>query len=210
MVDRVSGKGGLPYYLRYVKDSLLERQELTLEERGAFDLIFDQCFYRGEPIDTDEKAWARKANVDLRVWRRVIKSLVKKRLVSLLTGNLITCESAMEMLEKAHTQKAKWTESGAIGGRKRVENKAESRNFKDLSQGGLKHRARENQKQENNTIIRPTERVSRTAQAELWSECERIRGKVTPTDGDSWAFDQPIVDEARLNLQSPNKNQSID
>lgn len=94
-------------------------------------------------------------------------------------------------------------ENGSKGGQKRVENERKSRNFNNLGQAELKHRARETNKENKETKesgFLEVRRVSRSRQPALWAECERINGKPAPTDSDDWAFGLSVVEEAELNL----------
>lgn len=69
--DVVIATGRYPFYRRYHSDALRGMSKLTLEQRGAYDLVLDMTYENGGPIDDDDAHLARQANCSPRKWRAV-------------------------------------------------------------------------------------------------------------------------------------------
>ena len=183
---------GQLYYLRYVKDAILQREDLSLEERGALDLIYDHVVYRGAPLGFDDRLWARKANTMPAKWRKICDSLRDKGLLCVDQEHGLYAPAAIEMVEKIREQRKKYSENGAKGGVKRAQNAAGMHKNNELAQAELKHRARDSIPKSQYPITSNTEdlggkvEIFRELERDIWTEIERLRGSSLPERNGRW------------------------
>jgi uncharacterized protein YdaU (DUF1376 family) len=119
IVTPLSG-GRFPYYRRFHSDALRGMSKLSLEERGAYDLILDLTYEKGGPIDDDDAHLARQANCSTRKWRAVKHALVAHGKLIVHEGKLWNGRAMLELerSQRLHIEKA---EAGRKGAKIRAE-----------------------------------------------------------------------------------------
>lgn len=106
-------------------------QMLTLEERGAYNTALDLIYDREGPIPDDARWLAGWMGVSVRKWSAIRAALIVKGKLFALNFNGVDClmnERAAIELENQAKLVRKLSESGAKGGRTRVENEKKSSN----------------------------------------------------------------------------------
>jgi uncharacterized protein YdaU (DUF1376 family) len=131
---------GHRWHAREHKAALDGMLGLSLEERGAFNTVLDLIYDRGGPVPDDARWLAGWMGCSVKKWL-----ILRERLVAL--GKLyVTPEGALSNgraeieLERAAAARRTVAESGAKGGRKRAENRAEVNENSGLGLAPLKHR----------------------------------------------------------------------
>lgn len=179
------------WYKRCGADFIHGTMMLTLEEKGAYSLCLDLIYDRGGPIPDDPRWLAGVCGVSLRKW-----NVIRDRLLSLgkLTseGDLISNSRADFEILSADLSSRERAESGAKGGRKRVENAATSNKKNNLGKGELKpiEEIREDKK-EGETNVSPRGRVAGHRLPDGWEPRtlgqDTIAGQIITARGHSWA-----------------------
>ncbi len=78
-----------PWYKRYPLDIYEDTRDLKPDERGLYNDCLDLIYMAAGPIADDDRRLAHKMHVDIKVWRRIRRTL-------LATGKLyITCGKLM-------------------------------------------------------------------------------------------------------------------
>lgn len=65
-----------PWYKRNPKDALNGMMKLTLEEKGAYNVVLDMLHLDGGPIEDDERCISRFCGCSIRKWRTVRDRLI--------------------------------------------------------------------------------------------------------------------------------------
>lgn len=123
--DVVIATGRYPFYRRYHSDALRGMSKLTLEQRGAYDLVLDMTYENGGPIDDDDAHLARQANCSPRKWRAVKAELIAAGKLLSHEGKLWNGRAMLELnrAQRLHLDKA---EAGAKGAKIRAEKRSNS------------------------------------------------------------------------------------
>lgn len=180
------------WYKRCGADFIHGTMMLSLEEKGAYSLCLDLIYDRGGPIPDDARWLSGVCGVSLRKW-----NVIRERLLSLgkLTseGGLISnIRADFEMLSTDLSSRER-AESGAKGGRKRVENAAQANKNNDLGQAELKpiEEIREDKKEDGETNVSPPGRASGKRLDDDWEPkalgSDTIAGQIVAARGDPWA-----------------------
>lgn len=125
------------WYKRYGGDFIHGTMMLSLEEKGAYSLCLDLIYDRGGPIPDDPRWLSGVCGVSIRKWKSIRDRLISLGKLSEENGFLINFRAHLELVS-TELQRRNQAETGAKGGRKRVENEARAKENKHLSQGTLK------------------------------------------------------------------------
>lgn len=209
-----------PWYKRYPSDFLAGTMDLTLEEKGAYNVILDLIYDRGAPIVDNSRYIAGVCGCSVRKWNSIRDRLLIAGKITIENGAISNRRALFELENHARIAR-KLAENGAKGGAKSAEQRQKSIDFneppKPNAQAPLNHRARvqnpesriltSTPSQSSNAGSPPTltVRLSRSLDRELWAECVRLLGKEPPTFDDAWAFQSAIVDQAKQNLKTDEK-----
>ena len=136
---------GLSWYPRNSRKALDGMRALTLEQRGAYNTILDLIYDRGAPVPDDDRWLAGHMGCSVRKWLIIRQQLLDMgRIIARMDGaeRVLSDEMAEIELEKQATRRRVSAESGASGGRKSAEKRAEIKENKELdeatAQAGLK------------------------------------------------------------------------
>jgi uncharacterized protein YdaU (DUF1376 family) len=127
----------LPYHKRYHSDALAGFMPLTLEERGAYQTLLDMMYDRGGPLIDNERLLAGYMNCSLRKWRQVREQLIAKHKITITKDGTIINSRARKEIENATKTHRKLIESGAKGGRTRVENEKKTNEINGTDEASL-------------------------------------------------------------------------
>jgi uncharacterized protein YdaU (DUF1376 family) len=179
------------WYKRCGADFIHGTMMLTLEEKGAYSLCLDLIYDRGGPIPDDARWLAGVCGVSTRKW-----NAIRDRLLSLgkltASNDLISNSRADFEILSADLSSRERAESGAKGGRKRVENATPPNETNDLGQAELKpiEEIREDKK-DGETNVSPR---GRTVGARLPDDWEpkvlgagTVAGQIIAARGHEWA-----------------------
>jgi uncharacterized protein YdaU (DUF1376 family) len=124
------------WYRRCGADFIHGTMSLTLEEKGAYSLCLDLIYDRGAPIPDDARWISGVCGVSIRKWNLIRDRLILLGKLIAEDGHLINSRARFEIVsaEKFARNQA---ESGAKGGRKRVENEAKAKENSDISEASL-------------------------------------------------------------------------
>ncbi len=125
------------WYKRCGADFIHGTMSLTLEEKGAYSLCLDLIYDRGGPIPDDARWLSGVCGVSIRKWNSLRQRLVDGGKLYVENGNLSNARADEEIVS-AELSSRKLRESGAKGGRKRVENERVVNKNNDLGQATLK------------------------------------------------------------------------
>lgn len=131
-----------PWYKRYPSDALNGMVGLTLEQKGAYNVVLDLIYDRDGPIPDEERWLAGHCGCSVRKWKSIRDTLLALGKIELIDG-LIDQKRARKERENARKTREKLAENGSKGGRKRAENADEALKTNDNFEAGLKHRARD-------------------------------------------------------------------
>lgn len=127
-----------PWYRRYPDNFLTGMARLTLEEKGAYNVVVDLIYARGGPI-ADEPRWiAGLCNCSVRRWTTIRARLIELGKLVAADGSLWN-ERAIAELGSAVKEAEKLSENGAKGGNKSAEMRAAAKENNGLSQAPVKH-----------------------------------------------------------------------
>lgn len=127
-----------PWYKRYPDNFLAGMARLTLEEKGAYNVVVDLMYARGGPI-ADEPRWiAGMCNCSVRKWTTIRARLIDLGKLVAGDGSLWN-ERAMAELGEAVKEAEKQRENGSKGGNKSAEMRTQAKENNDLGQAGLNH-----------------------------------------------------------------------
>ena len=108
-----------PYHRRFHSDALRGMSKLSLEQRGAYDLILDLTYEAGGPIDDDDAYLCNQANCSKRKWRAVKASLIEAGKILVHEGKLWNGRATVE-LERANRLHIEQSEGGKRGAESRA------------------------------------------------------------------------------------------
>ncbi|WCT75419.1 DUF1376 domain-containing protein [Sphingomonas naphthae] len=106
---------------------------LTLEERGAYTTLLDLMYERGEALPDNERLIAGHLETSVRKYRALRDSLIAKGKIQRADGGRLTNARFEKECESSVNARRTLRESGAKGGRKRVEN---LKNVNENNEGG--------------------------------------------------------------------------
>lgn len=109
--------GSLDWYKRYHDAALGGMMGLTLEERGAYNTVLDLIYSRDNSLLDDDYFIAGWCQVDVRVWKRIKKSLIEKKKLETSDGLLRNFRATCEVKFASQRLEQK-VEAGRIGGYK--------------------------------------------------------------------------------------------
>jgi uncharacterized protein YdaU (DUF1376 family) len=146
------------WYKRCGADFIHGTMMLSLEEKGAYSLCLDLIYDRGEPIPDDARWLSGVCGVSIRKWGTIRARLISLGKIVALNGLLSNSRADFELLSSSLSSRER-AESGAKGGRKRVENNAPHKETNDLAEAELKHvvslEKRREEKKEGETTVSP-------------------------------------------------------
>lgn len=114
-----SRTGRMPYHRRYHEDALQGFSRLSLEQRGAYQLILDLMYATGGEIDDDDNWLAGQALTTSKKWRRVKGELVAHGKIWIVNGK-IGNGRAMAEIEAQERAYRKMVEGGEQGAKRRA------------------------------------------------------------------------------------------
>ena len=91
----------LVWYKRYPDDALTGMQELTLEERGAYNTVLDLIYSRAGEVPDDDRFLSGWMACDARVWRRVKAELVRKGKIRIVDGRVTNGRAEAELARQS-------------------------------------------------------------------------------------------------------------
>lgn len=211
-----------PWYRRFPDNFIAGTVGLTLEEKGAYSLVLDLIYVRGGPVPDEPRYIAGVCNCSVRKWNAIRQRLIDLGKIEAVDGVLLNRRAEKELEISSETERER-AESGRKGGEKTAENRADTSKNNDVAPATLKHtRASQLQyqykKKEGTSFSKgkeepappalAMERLDRSRDTDLWTECERIMGKKAATSDWAWSFPAHIVAEARTNLAKPASEQA--
>ncbi|AUN31964.1 YdaU family protein [Niveispirillum cyanobacteriorum] len=142
-----------PWYKRNPKDALTGMMKLTLEEKGAYNVVIDLIYLHGGPVDDDEGYIARFCGCSVRKWRALRDQLLAAGRLYRTPDGRISDERAEAELAPNQAEGEAFAESAAKSHRKRAENAAKTpqeipenghdlADINDLKENRLLHRGR--------------------------------------------------------------------
>lgn len=93
--------GQIKWYKRDPSAALATMRELSLEENGAYSTILEVWRVRDFIILDDDQFLARTLNVDIRVWKRIRRSLINSRFLRIDDGHLTPLHTFESRLVRA-------------------------------------------------------------------------------------------------------------
>lgn len=105
------------FYRRDPLRALQGMSSLSLEERGAYNVIIDLTYLRGRPPLDDLREMAHEMRVDIRVWRRIRASLISKGRLRIQAGAIVD-DACLDELRRREAERRALADAGAEGGRK--------------------------------------------------------------------------------------------
>lgn len=127
----------MKWYKRSGADFIHGTFGLTLEEKGAYSLCLDLIYEHDGPIPDDARWLAGICGVSVRKWNALRNRLIETGKLVVKDGGLANARALFEIEKAAKTQR-NLVESGAKGGRVRVENERASSKNNDLDQATIK------------------------------------------------------------------------
>jgi uncharacterized protein YdaU (DUF1376 family) len=179
------------WYKRCGADFIHGTMSLSLEEKGAYSLCLDLIYDRGGPIPDDARWLAGVCGVSLRKWAALRDRLISLGKITIEGGLLSNTRADFEILS-ANLSSRERAESGAKGGRKRVENEGVSKETNDLGQSELKPRDKiREDKKDGETNVSPAGRVIGQRLADDWEPktllSNTVSGGIVAARGHDWA-----------------------
>lgn len=191
-----------PWYRRFPDNFITGTVALTLEEKGAYNVVIDMIYARGGPVPDEPRHIAGICNCSVRKWNAIRQRLLEMGKLVLVEGHLSN-PRADEELENAAKTARELAENGAKGGNKSAENKATYKKNNGLGQAPLKHtRASLHQhqlKKSDASLLVPTEsavQLDRYRDEALFKACERVTGTTVPEYMQFHTWPREIVDQA--------------
>lgn len=135
-----------PWYKRYPADFIAGTLALTLEEKGAYSIVLDLIYDRGEPIDDDPQWIARVCGCSTRKWKSIRLRLIEFGKITIENGR-ITNKRAEKEAENNANEARKLSESGSKGAEKTNEKKSNVHNNNDLAWQGPQEKSRHTRSQ---------------------------------------------------------------
>lgn len=86
-----------PWYKRYARDFYEDTRDLKLDERGAYNDIIDLIYMAEGPIKDDLWAIAHRLHCDVKIWKRIRKTLLANGKLYITRGQLMN-KRAREVL----------------------------------------------------------------------------------------------------------------
>ena len=90
--------GALSWYKRDPDAALQGMFELTLEERGAYNTVLDLIYSRADNLPDDDRYISGCCGCDLRVWRRIKKTLIERGKLHLDDGFVRNTRATSDVL----------------------------------------------------------------------------------------------------------------
>jgi len=131
---------GRPWYKRFPADFIAGTLGLSLEEKGAYSIVLDMIYDRGEPIPDDARWIARVCGCSTRKWTTLRRRLIEAGKLTAADG-LLSNPRAEAMLENAVREAAKLSQNAAKSHQARREDKHKSPDSRDLANDGQEYRA---------------------------------------------------------------------
>lgn len=125
-----------PWYKRFAGDFIAGTLALTLEEKGAYSMVLDMIYDRGEAIPDDPQWIARVCGCSTRKWKQIREKLIEVGKLWEAEGRLFNkrAEKQITSEEKEHDL---LVESGTKGGLKTAENKYNDNSNNDIAGNAL-------------------------------------------------------------------------
>lgn len=179
------------WYKRCGADFIHGTMMLSLEEKGAYSLCLDLIYDRGGPIPDDARWLSGVCGVSLRKWASIRQRLIDLGKIAVESGLLSNSRADFELLSVALSSRER-AESGAKGGRKRVENEAASKENSDLGQAELKPKEKIREDKKNGeTNVSPAGRAAGQRLDDNWEprtlSSDTISGQIVASRGHDWA-----------------------
>lgn len=107
--------GVRPWYKRYPGDFIAGTLQMSLEEKGAYSMVLDLIYDRGEPIPDDSQWIARVCGCSTRKWNALRNRLIEIGKLTAKDGVLINARAVrqLETEEKEHENRVKNGRNGA-------------------------------------------------------------------------------------------------
>lgn len=129
--------GQIKWYKRDPSAALNGMMELSLEERGAYNTVLDLIYSRDGKLHDDDRFVAGWLRVDLRVWKRIKRSLIERGKLYQAEGFLRNERADVEVLE-ALSRVTSAQEAGRSSARsKAAKLDSENKQNKDLDSTGV-------------------------------------------------------------------------
>jgi len=179
------------WYKRCGLDFIHGTMMLTLEEKGAYSLCLDLIYDRGGPIPDDARWIAGVCGVSTRKWNAIRERLISLGKISVENGLLSNSRADFEMLS-ADLSSRERAESGAKGGRKRVENQRTPKENSNLAQAELKPKEEiRRDKSNGEATASPGGRARGERLPDEWEPrtlgSDTIAGQIIAARGHAWA-----------------------
>ncbi len=129
-----------PWYKRYGADFIAGTLGLSLEEKGAYSIILDLIYDRGQGIPDDARYIAGACGCSVRKWNSIRQRLIDLGKIIAEDG-IISNSRAEKEIENAAKTARKLAENGRKGGEKSAEKRSEANENNDIGEAPLEHRA---------------------------------------------------------------------
>lgn len=148
-----------PWYKRYGADFISGTLSMSLEEKGAYSIVLDLLYDRGEPIPDDPRYIARVCGCSTRKWNTIRERLLEMGKIYLTADGRISNRRADRQMPAEDEEAEKLSENGAKSRRKiaerepngedkTAENRHDASENKHLAEKGLGDGLKPNQKPE--------------------------------------------------------------
>ncbi len=126
------------WYKRYPADALNGMQDLSCEEKGAYNTVLDLIYMRGGPIEDDPQYIARRCGCSTRRWNQLRQRLIDLgKLVLTDTGRLSNPRSERQIRAEAREAEA-FQANGHKGAEKKRENSENIKDHNEVAEKGLR------------------------------------------------------------------------
>jgi hypothetical protein len=92
--------GQIKWYKRDPQEALAAMQSLSLQERGAYTTLLEVWRLQGFRLTDDDRLSARILNVDIRVWKRIKRSLFDLGFITCGCGTISPAHTFESRLER--------------------------------------------------------------------------------------------------------------
>lgn len=123
------------WYKYYPLDFQFGTQDLTLEQRGAYQAVLNLIYMHQGPVADNDRWIAGQLNISTRKWRSLKAALLSAGKLMVADGTIDNVRARTE-IESALSLRRKYAESGAKGARIMRENQAVASQNRDLPPAG--------------------------------------------------------------------------
>ena len=123
------------WYKYYPLDFQFGTQDLTLEQRGAYQAVLNLIYMHQGPVADNDRWIAGQLNISTRKWRTLKAALLSAGKLTVKGGRIDNVRARTE-IESALALRRKYAENGAKGARVMRENQAGPRGINHLAAAG--------------------------------------------------------------------------